>query len=97
MEMVISTHVSCNDLARHPTETQYGCFQKQWYPKSSIWIGFSIVNHPVWVTPIFGNTHFEVDVNQVPVLSLQNLGVSTKIKLSHEKKHHIAFHGILVV
>ena len=26
-------------------------------PKSSILIGFSIINHPFWVTPIFGNTH----------------------------------------
>ena len=26
-------------------------------PKSSILIGFSIINHPVWGTPIFGNTH----------------------------------------
>ena len=26
-------------------------------PKSSIWIGFSIINHPFWGTPIFGNTH----------------------------------------
>ena len=26
-------------------------------PKSSILIGFSIVNHPLWGTPIFGNTH----------------------------------------
>ena len=29
-------------------------------PKSSILIGFSIVNHPFWGTPIFGNTHVEV-------------------------------------
>ena len=27
-------------------------------PKSSILIGFSIINHPFWGTPIFGNTHF---------------------------------------
>ena len=27
-------------------------------PKSPILIGFSIVNHPFWGTPIFGNTHF---------------------------------------
>ena len=27
-------------------------------PKSSIWIGFSIINHPFWGTLIFGNTHF---------------------------------------
>ena len=26
-------------------------------PKSSILIGFSIVNHPFWDTTIFGNTH----------------------------------------
>ena len=26
-------------------------------PKSSILIGFSIVNHPFWCAPIFGNTH----------------------------------------
>ena len=25
-------------------------------PKSSILIGFSIINHPFWSTPIFGNT-----------------------------------------
>ncbi len=26
-------------------------------PKSSILKGFSIINHPIWGTPIFGNTH----------------------------------------
>ena len=26
-------------------------------PKSSIFRGFSIINHPFWDTPIFGNTH----------------------------------------
>ena len=26
-------------------------------PKSSILIGFSIINHPFWGAPIFGNTH----------------------------------------
>ena len=26
-------------------------------PKSSILIGFPIINHPFWGTPIFGNTH----------------------------------------
>ena len=30
-------------------------------PKSSISIGFSIINHPFWGTPIFGNTHMFVD------------------------------------
>ena len=26
-------------------------------PKSSILIGFSIMNHPFWGSPIFGNAH----------------------------------------
>ena len=26
-------------------------------PKSSILVGFSIINHPFWGTPIFGNIH----------------------------------------
>ena len=29
-------------------------------PKSSILIGFSIINHPFWGTPISGNTHIEI-------------------------------------
>ena len=30
-------------------------------PESSILVGFSIINHPFWGTPIFGNTHVELD------------------------------------
>jgi len=29
--------------------------------KSSILIGFSIISHPFWSTPIFGNTHMFVE------------------------------------
>ena len=29
-------------------------------PKSSISIGFSIINHPFWGTPFFGNPHMYV-------------------------------------
>ena len=32
-------------------------------PKSSILIGFSIINHPFWGTPIFGNAHLEYSTN----------------------------------
>ena len=28
-------------------------------PKSPILMGFSIINHPLWGTPIFGNTHLK--------------------------------------
>ena len=37
-------------------------------PKSSILIGFSIINHPFWGTPIFGNTHIhqvEIDFREL--------------------------------
>ena len=43
-------------LLNFPRST-HGCFLKWWYPKSSILIGISIINHPFWGTPIFGNTH----------------------------------------
>ena len=29
-------------------------------PKSSILIGFSIINHPFWDTTIFGNTFMDI-------------------------------------
>ena len=31
-------------------------------PKSSILIGLSIINHPFWGTPIFGNTHIDLPI-----------------------------------
>ena len=31
-------------------------------PKSSILIGFSIINHPFWGTPLFGNTHIYLTI-----------------------------------
>ena len=40
-------------------------------PKSSILIGFSIINHPFWGTSIFGNTHL-VTSNFLPFHLLRN-------------------------
>ena len=34
-----------------------GVSENRGTPKSSILIGFSIINHPCWGTIIFGNTH----------------------------------------
>ena len=34
-------------------------------PKSSILIGFSIINHPFWGTPIFGNTQLVVEATHL--------------------------------
>ena len=35
-------------------------------PKSSILIGVSIINHPFWGTPIFGNIHIDVGIYTLP-------------------------------
>jgi len=42
-------------------------------PKSSTLIGFSIINHPFWGTPIFGNT--QIDKQQKTEV---NVAYSTK-------------------
>ncbi len=34
-----------------------GVSENRGTPKSAILIGFSIINHPFWGTPIFGNTN----------------------------------------
>ena len=34
-----------------------GVSESRGTPKSSIFIGISIINHPFWGIPIFGNTH----------------------------------------
>ena len=36
-------------------------------PKLSILIGFSIINHPFWGTPIFGNTHIHLQMVDLPL------------------------------
>ena len=43
-------------------------------PKSSILIGFSIINHPFWGTPIFGNTH---------IGNWKMRGISKNLKISY--------------
>ena len=40
-----------------------GVSENRGTPKSSILIGFSIINHPFWGTPIFGNTHMAIKVS----------------------------------
>ncbi len=43
------------------SKIQYtGVSKNRGTPKSSILIGFSIINHPFWGSPIFGNTHTDM-------------------------------------
>ena len=39
--------------------------------KSSILIGFSIINHPFWGTPIFGNVHIKPPKPVHPTIKTQ--------------------------
>ena len=41
-------------------------------PRTSILIGFSVINHPFWGTPIFGNTHIEKGCCEMLMDSSQN-------------------------
>ena len=49
-------------------------------PKSSILIGFSIMNHPFWGTPIFGNT--QIDFNLASTLMISS------VSLLHATSYH---------
>ena len=42
--------------------TYMGVSKNNGTPKSSILIGFSIINHPFWGTPIFGNIHIYIQL-----------------------------------
>ena len=45
-------------------------------PKSSILIGFSIINHPFWGTSIFGNTH--IDMHTLMIICMCFPGTSKR-------------------
>ena len=53
-------------------------------PKSSILIGFSIINHPFWGTPIFGNTHLDPPKQWM-------VGIEKKTKVSQICGRHLLF------
>ena len=44
-------------LQRVMDNEDIGVSENSGTPISSILIGFSVINHPFWGTPIFGNTH----------------------------------------
>ena len=56
-------------------------------PKSSNLIGFSILNHPFWGTPIFGNIHIDdsviLDLSQVHLVSFFTIFRSQKKMMSN--------------
>ena len=50
-------HLGCIKLCKEWGKLHRGVSKNRGTPKSSILVGFSIINHPIWGTPIFGNTH----------------------------------------
>ena len=52
---------------QRPGQEHMGVSENSGTPKSSILIGFSIINHPFWGTTIFGNTHMEMKGTSIKV------------------------------
>ena len=66
-----------------------GVSENRGTPKSSILIGFSIINHPFWGTPIFGNTHVRRTIFSDSYKNGQgNLGMNLKYSTLSQKKSH---------
>ena len=59
-------------------------------PKSSILRGCSIINHPFWGTPIFGNTHNKRPRNQQHSLQLRSWTAESAVV---ELEHFIGYGG----
>ncbi len=62
-------------------------------PKSSILIGFSIINHPFWGTPFFGNIQIAMELKIGPRMSGEKLGLFQVLPSSSVNKSR--FTGIL--
>jgi len=54
-----------NVKGRNSSDVQIGVSENGGTPKSSILIGFSIINHPFWGTPIFGNTQIGPQLQEI--------------------------------
>ena len=63
--------------------------ERTFTPKSSILIGFSIINHPFWGTPILGNTHLTFTSQLwTSVWAPQNITMLKLGKMLHLWIHH---------
>ena len=60
------------------THTYMGVSKNRGTPKSSILIGFSIINQPFWGTTIFGNTHISIHTHIYSPFQL-----TWKLKMGH--------------
>ena len=72
IQMIRIDSLGCVLLTCTPTYTDVS--ENNGTPKSSILIGFSIINHPFWGTPIFGNTHIYTQSLETPLSESTPLG-----------------------
>ena len=72
--------------SRFKTTLQMDVSENSGTPRSSILIGFSIINHPFWGTPIFGNTQMFVWVKHLgAIFSVEPWREGFPI---HDSHHH---------
>ena len=60
---------------------QTGVSKNNGTPKSSILIGFSIINHPFWDTPIFGNTEIHAKKHSIQNQTAEKLPTVMKVDM----------------
>ena len=58
-------------------------------PKSSNLIGFSIINHPFWGTPMFGNTHVSFLLRFLWVWVVSRKCLRSQSKVFHHNPLHL--------
>ena len=73
-EILLTTYYLSNHLTKTPNR-YIGVSKNRGTPKSSILIGFSIINHPFWGTIIFGNTYIKIHII-TPLSSFTSQGAS---------------------
>jgi len=64
------THILGDKLMSQSPEEYMDVSKNSGTPKSSILIGFSIINHPFGGTLIFGNTHMNADLFKATLQSV---------------------------
>ena len=81
--------VQCVVRSSYPLLCYLDVSENSGTPESSILIGFSILNHPFWGTPVFGNTHLYIPCwstkkcqNGMSEMELPNLSISSLSKIN---------------
>ena len=72
--------------------TYMGVSKNNGTPKSSILTGFSMINHPFWSTPIFGNSHLDSVDFQISMDPMGFLNPLVMLDVSFQQRQPINLH-----